>query len=618
MTLSLVAALGLIAACALYLAALTARAGADLVDGGADLPGWAAMFAGAGVMVAGVGLADHLALVARFGLQAAHPAMGLVLAAMAGLIVQKRLWIAARVAGLASPGEALGRYYGSVTLRVAMLTLAILFALPWSAHLLLGAAQAVEAATGGAVARAPAVWVLAFFLFLPAVTGGWRATVLFLAMQAVLLAMLIAALAALAEGTLATPGFLDAGIPVAEGILGDLIPGVIQNSAGIGKQTAQGGIFSAMGIVSTALVFTGVALSPGMLCLAQTTAAGRSKGFGAVWLVAGLGGGLMLVLVPFLAARLPGLPQALAAVEPLAAVGFTLLLVTAGQLAAGFFTTSGTLIVTREVILPYIVPGLSPRGQRLAARIALALAYAALATLAAFAPRFSAVFGGLALPFAVQFLPALIGLCFVRWISRAAVIAGLVFGLLLVTFTEPLGLILFEGLFLDLPWGRWPLTIHSAAWGLAFNLGVVLLASVFTARGAGRARRDRLHDEFAARWALPESRPNARTALWSLTLIWAFFAMGPGAILGNSFFSRPVFTQTETALGLPSLWVWQILFWLVGTALVWWLAHRARLGQTSSDPLRRIDFRDPAPLSGPARAPDWIAAGLARVTQRAR
>ena len=159
MTLSLVAALGLMAACALYLAALTARAGADLVDGGADLPGWAAMFAGAGVMVAGVGLADHLALVAGFGLQAAHPAMGLVLAAMAGLIVQKRLWIAARMAGLASPGEALGRYYDSVTLRIAMLTLAILFALPWSAHLLLGAAQAVEAATAGAVARAPAVWV---------------------------------------------------------------------------------------------------------------------------------------------------------------------------------------------------------------------------------------------------------------------------------------------------------------------------------------------------------------------------------------------------------------------------------------------------------------------------
>ncbi len=57
------------------------------------------MFTTAGVMVAGAGLADHLALVSRFGLPASHTALGLVLGAMAGLLVQKRLWIAARLLG---------------------------------------------------------------------------------------------------------------------------------------------------------------------------------------------------------------------------------------------------------------------------------------------------------------------------------------------------------------------------------------------------------------------------------------------------------------------------------------------------------------------------------------
>jgi SSS family solute:Na+ symporter len=607
-----IAALGLLSAYALYIAALTARAGAPFLDGGGHTPGWAAMFTTAGVMVAAPGLGDQFALVSRFGLQASHVALGLVLGAMAGLIVQKRLWIAARVAGLATPGEALGRYYGSITLRVVTLTLAVLFALPWSAHLLSGTAVIVEQATGGALPRAPAVWLLAFFLFLPAVIGGWRASVLVFAMQAVLLAVLFAAVTGFAEGTLA-PGFLTTGIPVAEGILPNLIPGVILNSAGIGKEVAQGGIFTAVGILSAALVFVGVALSPGLLYLAQTTVAGRSKGFGAVWLTAGLGGVALLVLLPFLAAR-PTLAADLAA-TPMAALGLTLLLVSGGQLAVAFFTTSGTLIVTRELVLPFILPGLSPRAQTLTARIAMAFAYVTLASLAAFAPLFSAVFGSLALPFAVQLLPAFIGLCFFRWISRSAIIAGLVFGLLLVTFTEPLGLILLEGLFLDLPWGRWPLTIHSAAWGLAFNIAVVLLSAIFTARGAERAHRDRLHDEFAARWAVPNQRG---TALWSLTLIWAFFAMGPGAILGNSFFSNPIFTESEAALGLPSLWVWQILFWLIGCALVWWLAHRARLGQTDAANVRSINLPDPALMPGPARVPDWIAAGLARVTREAR
>jgi hypothetical protein len=64
--------------------------------------------------------------------------------------------------------------------------------------------------------------------------------------------------------------------------------------------------------------------------------------------------------------------------------------------------------------------------------------------------------------------------------------------------TEPPGLILFEGLFLDLPWGRWPMTIHSAGWGLVLNLSAVLLVAIFTRKGTERLHRDRLHDEFAA------------------------------------------------------------------------------------------------------------------------
>ncbi len=95
-----------------------------------------------------------------------------------------------------------------------MLTLTVLFALPWSAHLLSGTGQLVESATLGAIPRTPAVWLLAFFLFLPAVIGGWRASVLFFALQSVLIAVLLVAVTAFAEGAL-QPGFLATGIPVA-------------------------------------------------------------------------------------------------------------------------------------------------------------------------------------------------------------------------------------------------------------------------------------------------------------------------------------------------------------------------------------------------------------------
>lgn len=620
MTPFLVMSLAVMAAYAVYLAALVARHGpapSAFIDGGANLPGWAVIFAGSGLAVAGQGLGDQLALTARFGLQASHLGLGLVLAALTAVLVQKRLWVAARITGFGSPGEVLARYYQSVTLRIAVLTLSVLFALPFAANLLSQAAEVVQAATNGAIGRAVAVWVMGFFLFLPAVIGGWRGTVLVAAVQAVLLAALLLACTLFALTVLPGAGFPALPLPVAEGILADRIPGVIQYSAGLGKSLPQGGIFTAVGIASTALAMIGIVLSPAFLFLGMTARAGRNPGFGAVWMVAGLGGAALLMGVPLLAARmgtgLPDFAAAMAAVEPFAGIGLILLVVLSAQLAVSLFVNAGALLVTKELLLPYILPGQSPQSCRVTARIALAVAYALVALLASFAPLSSAILAGLALPLSVQLLPALLGLCFVRWISRSAILTGLILATLMVVFTEAFGLILVEGLLGDLPWGRWPLTVHSAAWGLGLNVGAVLLVSVFTKGGAERRHRDRLHDEFGLHWAVDFGGATARGAKWSLTLIWAFFAVGPGAILGNTFFSQPIFTQGEAALGLPSLWVWQILFWLIGVPLVWWLAHRSKLGVTTDEGLRHIDLGGAADQ---VRAPDWIAAGLARVTGR--
>lgn len=620
MTALLVICLAFLAALSLYIAARVALAAAEggagvgaFLDGGACLPGWAGLFAMGGIVMAGVDLPGHLALVGRFGLQASHLALGLILAALAMVLVQKRLWLAARLAGLASPGEALAGYYGSVTLRIAMLTLAAIFAVPFAAHLLSGAAGLMAQVTGGAVPRGAAVWVLAFGLFLPAVIGGWRAAVLTVAIEALLLAVLVIGAALMARSALPGPGFPALPLPVGEGILANEIPGVARYSAGIGKDAVAGGLFTTLAILSGGLALVGLTLSPGILYLGMTVRAGRSLAFGAVWVVAGLVVGLLLLAAPILAARMAGGPAdlvaALAGLEPLAGAGFAVALILPGLMAAGFFTVSGTLLIVRELLLPFVLPGLAPRGGRLAARVALATAFFLLAALATFSPLSAAIFASLALPLSVQMFPAFLGLAFVRWISRPAVLAGLILGCLAVFFTEPPGLILFEGLFLDLPWGRWPLTLHSAAWGLGLNVGAVLLVSIFTSKGEERARRDRLHDEFAARWRTDFGGRGARGAIWSLTLIWAFLALGPGAILGNSFFSRPIFTEGEAALGLPSLWVWQLFFWLIGVPLVWWLAYRIGLGLTAEAGVRRLSRSEGAA----PRAPGWIAAGLARV-----
>jgi SSS family solute:Na+ symporter len=599
-----------------YIAAITVRreaSPADFIDGEQALPGWAVMFVLPALVATGPGLEQQLGLITRFGLQASHLAIGFVLTAMAALLLWNRMWYVTRVAHLPTPGEALGQFYGSVTLRVVMLGLTVLFALPFSANLLSSAAQLLERATDGLLPRTTGVWLLAISLAIPAIIGGWRATVMTLAMYAVFLALFLPGATVVAEILAPAPGFPVAAIPVQEGVLWDRIPGVIQYSAGIGKEMPASGIFTTVALSSSAIGLLGIVFSPVTIYLGQMARPGRTVGISTVWLAAGLLTGTFVLSTPVLAARMADGPMALAqqfyAFEPLAGVALISMFLVGAMLAVTFFVTGGAILVTRELVIRYLFPDLEERHQRFSARVAIAFAFFFLAFMASFMPLISAVLGSAALPLSVQLLPAFLGLTFLRWVSRGAVIAGMTIGMLIVFFTEPPGLILFEGLFVNLPWGRWPLTIHSAAWGLAINLLVVLLSSAATLHAPDGQQRNRLHD---ALFHATGFQMGNRGPFWALMLLWSFLAYGPGAILGNTFFSHPIFTSSEVALGIPSLWVWQILFWLLGVILVWWMAFRIGFGRTSEDAIRTIDLG-----AGKSKRPDWLAAGLTRINGRA-
>lgn len=633
MTPLLIGALGFFFAYAIYIAALTARRARspeDYLDGGANLAPWCFMFAGTGVVIAAIGLYDHYLLVALYGLQYNHVAVGVVLAALAGVLVQKRLLLVARISGHRTLGALLGAYYGSVTLRVFALVLLLLFALPFAGQSLSRLGAIVATATGDTIGRAETIWACAFFLFLAGVIGGWRGTVYAIGAQAVLLVALMLFVSVGAAPGLGWTAALAGTLPAPDGVLSRAIPGVMQYSAGIGKETTSGGLWTTVAILSQTLAFVGIVFSPAFAFLGITTRAPGRYAFQQVWLTAGLAAGVLLVTAPFIgagialaepealrqgAASYVGVVARIVDLDVMLAVGFVLLLATALQIVIGFFAQAGASVLVIELLDRDLLPGMSAQGRRLAARVSLGVIYLGIALLAAYAPLLAEIGGSLALALAVQLLPALLGLCWVRWISRSAVLAGLVFGILLVVFTEPAGLLFFEALFVELPWGRWPLTIHSAGWGLAFNVSICLLASIFTARGAERSARDRLHDVLRGEHGQDLGGPAARGAKWSLILVWAFFALGPGAILGNWFFSDPIFSDAAPALLLPSLWIWQILFWLLGAFLAWWLAYKAGLSVFASEVRTRLRLEpEPAPFeSGPPR---WLDQFVDRVARR--
>ena len=65
-----------------------------------------------------------------------------------------------------------------------------------------------------------------------------------------------------------------------------------------------------------------------------------------------------------------------------------------------------------------------------------------------------------------MFVP-LIAICYIPWFTKQGVSLGIIVGIIAVIFTESVGQTLFADVIV---WNKWPLTIHSSAWGVFFNI----------------------------------------------------------------------------------------------------------------------------------------------------
>ena len=455
MTILLLTALGISTVYAVYIATASASAllkPADFLDGGLTIPAWAFIFGGAGIVVSALGLQDHLLLIATYGLQYNHVALGLVLAAIAATLVHKRLWLTARMTGLRTAGQLLGTYYASTTIRLYVLLVVAVFALPFAASLLAESGSLIEKATGGALPAGLVIWGSAFFLSLNAIIGGWRALIYVIAAQSLTVLVLLVVTTGTFGLTSGGLSFVAHGISVPAGIAADRLPGVIQFTAGLGKTVPSGGLWTTTQILSFAIALTGITLSPGFALLGVSAKCRTGLAFNQVWMIAGIATGLLLLIGPFIGAELASgarpavdafvsFASRIAARDDLLAAGFLFSLILSQQIAVGFFVTSAGSIVTTDLIVRYLRPDLTGSGQRTAARISIAVLFLAVAAIATVAPLPAALLSTLTLSLSAQLLPAYLGLCWLPWISRSGVVTGLVFGLVFVLLSEPAGLI---------------------------------------------------------------------------------------------------------------------------------------------------------------------------------
>jgi SSS family solute:Na+ symporter len=626
---------------------------------------WIFMLAATATSFSGWIFLGHPAFIYQDGFQFAQLSLCAVTIPLTGVMFLKRQWLLGKRFGYVTPGDMFADYFGSEGMRRLVVLIALVFSIPFLAMQLTASGYLIQILSEGGVDRHVAMWVLTAVLFLYVCIGGLRAVAYVGTFQGLLLAAGFAAIGLVAYGKLGgLAGFNDALAKLgatavgpfgttAEGYNGYLeIPGVIPFTRGLGVEAPVGGPWTASMILSYSFALMGIQAAPAFTIWAFASRSARGFAAQQVWASAAVIGLILIFFsaligmgAHFLGAT-PAMTDAGLAVsnwlpaqagqDPanlvayyIQAIGksdpwFTGLLavcaLAAIQAMVAFYASTAGTILSRDVYKRYLNPEAGDRELKLYGRVSVGLVLLVALLTASYLPATESELGALALSFGFQLWPALAAVCWFPWLTRQGVVLGLVFGLVAVIFTEPFGESITSFLGFHLPWGRWPWTIHSAAWGMFFNLLACLIVSAMTQGGPDRAHRGKFHDYLADKAGLSPERRLLRPAAWAIALAWIFFAVGPGAVWGSDFFGKPNGGAATWVLSLPSIWAWQILWWALGVLVIWFLAYKMGM---STAPIGSVEYHasyNPPPLSRTSLASDWrnwfwgLVIGLAVLT----
>ncbi len=601
-----------------------------------DLPSW--IFAAAATTITFTGwVAIGLpATIFRDGFPSAALALGAIVAPLAGAAALSRQWILSRRFGFVTPVEMYADYFGGPIIRPVLLLITLLFAAPFLGMQMSATGYLLQILSGGLVPWVYGMWALGALVILYVCLGGMRAAAFVSVLQALMFAAGLIAVGVIAWVELGGFGSFVALLAKLGGSkVGDwgasstgynamfATPGVVQFVAGYGKAAPVGGVWTTTMVLSTALSLMGLQLTPVFGVLAFSARDARGFAPQQVWLSAAtIGFGLVLFAViagvgaQFLGASSPVNQASLAMGADLPALGaghdaglvahylnsvaarapwFLGLLgvatVAVTQATAALYVSATGTMFARDFYRQYLNPAATDAEQKLFGRIGVGFAMLFSLLGATYAPNAQVQIGALALPAGLQLLPAAIAMCWFPWLTPRAVVSGLIAGLAVVFFTDELGLTLAKFFDIDIPWGRWPWTIHSAGWGIVCNVAVCLLFSLMTQKRSAREHRMRFHDYLAEATSRASNARVWRPIAWVATVGWFFFAIGPGLLFGVDLFGAPNAGAKAWLFGIPSLWAWEIIAWMLGVLLLWLLAYRLGMSQP---PGRQIELEPEA------------------------
>jgi len=597
--------------------AMSAKTASDYFIAGRSLSLWVFVLAATATSFSGWTFMGHPGLLYRDGFQYAYASFYAITIPFTGVMFLKRQWMLGKRFGFVTPGEMLSHYFKSDIIRVLVVIVALVFSIPYLGLQLRASGFLFNVLTDGLLTVDFGMWLLSAIVFIYVASGGLRAVAYVDTVQCVLLAAGITMIGILALTFVGGYEKLNMGIAALaefdqKRTLDDYshyiaIPGVIQFVSSGPK--AVGGAWTGIMILTYMFALMGIHSAPAFSMWAFANHSPKpfapqqvwasSFGIGFILFVftafQGLGGHLLGadtafaaahpehvnnvmgaglnnidlmksagkqgMLVPQLISLAPAWLGGLLAVCALAAMQST---------GAAYMSTAGGML-TRDLLKHFVMPNATHGQQKLFGRIGVGIIVLAALVVATTSKDALVLLGGLAVAYGFQMWPSLMSVCWFPWLTRQGVTLGLIAGLVAVSCTETIG----QQLGIT-AWGRWPLTIHSAGWGIFFNLGIAVIVSAMTQNEGEMAHRMKFHNFLREHASLPASKKGLVPVAWIIVLVWFFFGIGPGAVIGNTIFGNPNDYATWT-FGMPSIWAWQLLWWALGVFMMWFLAYKMEM-----------------------------------------
>ncbi len=600
--------------------AMSAQTASDYFIAGRRLSLWVFVLAATATSFSGWTFMGHPGLLYRDGFQYAYASFYAITIPFTGVIFLKRQWMLGKRFGFVTPGEMLSHYFKSDLIRILVVLVALCFSVPYLGIQLRASGFLFNVLTDGALGVNVGMWLLSAIVFIYVASGGLRAVAYVDTLQCVLLALGIVVIGIISLNLVGGWTELNEGIAnlaaldqkrTPDGYSHYIaIPGVIQFvSSG---PAAVGGAWTGIMILSYMFALMGIQSSPAFSMWAfsnhdpkpfapqQVWASSLGIGFILFFFTAmqGMGGHFLGADTAYLAAYpdaannvlqaglggkdlmesagkqgmlVPQLIRVMQDTAPWLVGLLSVCALAAMQSTGAAYMSTASAMLTRDLLKHFMMPNVTHSQQKLFGRIGVGVIVLAALVVATTSTDALVLLGGLAVAFGFQMWPALLAVCYFPWLTRLGINIGLAVGLVVVVCTETVG----QNLGIT-AWGRWPWTIHSAGWGIIFNLGIAIIISAMTQNRADLAHKMKYHDFLAEHAGLSAAKRGMLPVAWIITLVWFFFGIGPGAVIGNTIFGNPNDAATWL-FGMPSIWAWQILWWALGVGMMWFLAYKMEM-----------------------------------------